>query len=60
AIVRHQPLSYTTHPHHISDVSAIAHEVSHSWKIALAWATVSLPMAWGMWITLQKALLLFK
>jgi pterin-4a-carbinolamine dehydratase len=49
-----------THEHFVSDIAAIAHEISHSGKIALAWAAVSIPMAWGMWITLQKALLLFK
>jgi MFS family permease len=27
---------------------------------ALAWAAVGLPMAWGVWVTLEKALLLFR
>jgi len=28
--------------------------------IALAWAAVGIPLAWGMWITLQKAFILFR
>ena len=26
---------------------------------ALAWAVVGIPLAWGVWITLQKAFVLF-
>jgi hypothetical protein len=26
----------------------------------LAWATVGIPLAWGIWITLAKALVLFQ
>jgi hypothetical protein len=26
----------------------------------LAWAAVGIPLAWGIWITLQKALVLFQ
>jgi len=59
-VAEEKKIADDTHEHFVSDVAAIAHEVSHSWKIALAWAAVSIPMAWGMWITLQKALLLFK
>ena len=60
AVAAEKKLADDTHEHFVSDVTAIAHEVSHSWKIALAWAAVSLPMAWGIWITLQKRMLLFK
>ncbi len=60
AVAAEKKLADDTHEHFVSDVTAIAHEVSHSWKIALAWAAVSLPMAWGIWITLQKTMLLFK
>ena len=28
--------------------------------VLLAWAVVGLPLAWGVWITLQKALVLFQ
>ena len=59
-VAEEKKIADDTHEHFVSDVTALAHEVSHSGKIALAWAAVSIPMAWGMWITLQKALLLFK
>ena len=29
-------------------------------KAVLAWAAVGIPLAWGIWITLEKALVLFK
>jgi hypothetical protein len=29
-------------------------------KALLAWAAVGLPLAWGIWITLEQALVLFK
>jgi len=29
-------------------------------KALLAWAAVGMPLAWGIWITLEKALVLFK
>ena len=29
-------------------------------RAALAWAVVGLPIAWGVWITLSKAFILFK
>jgi MFS family permease len=32
----------------------------NTWLIPLAWAAVWIPIAWGVWITLQKAVLLFK
>jgi hypothetical protein len=36
--------------------------VSHSpaWLVALAWLAVGIPIAWGVWITLEKAWILFK
>jgi hypothetical protein len=27
--------------------------------VVLAWAVVGIPLAWGVWITLQKAFVLF-
>jgi MFS family permease len=30
------------------------------WLIALAWLAVWIPLGWGIWVTLQKAVLLFK
>ena len=29
-------------------------------RALLAWAAVGIPLAWGIWITLEKALVLFK
>ena len=49
-----------THVHFGKDAQALASEVSHSGKVALAWAAVGIPLAWGIWITLQKAIVLFK
>ena len=30
-------------------------EPSPGWLVTLAWLAVGIPMAWGMWMTLQKA-----
>jgi hypothetical protein len=30
------------------------------WLISLAWLAVWIPLGWGIWVTLQKAVLLFK
>jgi MFS family permease len=49
-----------THEHFIKDVEALASEASHSGKVALAWLAVGIPLAWGIWMTVQKAVLLFK
>jgi MFS family permease len=48
------------HQHFGADVSALAVEVSHSWKVTLAWMAVWIPLAWGIWITVQKTIVLFK
>ncbi|BCK86448.1 hypothetical protein MIZ01_0204 [Sideroxyarcus emersonii] len=53
-------LANDTHQHFAEDVSALAHEASHSWKVALAWLAVWIPLGWGIWMTLQKAAVLFK
>jgi hypothetical protein len=31
-----------------------------SWLVAVAWLAVWIPLCWGIWVTLQKAVLLFK
>ena len=49
-----------THQHFGSDVAALAKQASHSWLVTLAWAAVWIPLGWGIWQTLQKALILFK
>jgi hypothetical protein len=48
------------HQHFGADVSALAVEVSHSWKVTLAWMAVWIPLAWGIWMTVQKTIVLFK
>ena len=49
-----------THQHFGSDIAALAEQASHSWLVTLAWAAVWIPLGWGIWQTLQKALILFK
>jgi MFS family permease len=53
-------LADDTHQHFVADVEALAGEVSHSGKVLLAWTAVWLPLGWGIWMTLQKAVILFK
>jgi hypothetical protein len=46
-----------------SRAEAVASAVASSGfdiKPLLAWAAVGIPLAWGIWITLEKALVLFK
>jgi hypothetical protein len=31
-----------------------------TWLIPLAWMAVWIPLCWGIWVTLQKVVLLFK
>lgn len=49
-----------THQHFVRDVEALAHEASHSGMVFLAWLAVWIPLGWGIWMTLQKAVILFK
>ncbi len=49
-----------THQHFVQDVEALAKEASHSGKVFLAWTAVWIPLGWGIWMTLQKAVLLFR
>lgn len=49
-----------THQHFGADVAALAKQASHSWLVTLAWPAVWIPLGWGIWQTLQKALILFK
>ncbi len=49
-----------THQHFGSDVSALAVEVKHSWTVTLAWMAVWIPLGWGIWMTVQKTIVLFK
>jgi MFS family permease len=49
-----------THQHFVKDVEALAHEASHNVTVFLAWLAVWIPLGWGIWMTLQKAAVLFK
>jgi MFS family permease len=40
-------------------VSAELASARNAWLIPLAWAAVWIPIGWGVWVTLQKAALLF-
>jgi len=53
-------LSDDTHQHFVKDVEALAEEVTHNSKVFLAWLAVWIPLGWGIWMTLQKAVILFK
>jgi len=53
-------LANDTHVHFAQDIKAVAEELTHSRKVALAWLAVAIPLAWGVWVTLQKAVLLFR
>jgi MFS family permease len=53
-------LADDTHEHFVKDVEAIAEEASHNLKVFLAWLAVWIPMGWGIWMTVQKAAILFK
>jgi hypothetical protein len=55
-----QKLANDTHQHFVADVGALAHEASHNGKVFLAWLAVWIPLGWGIWMTLQKAAVLFK
>jgi hypothetical protein len=35
-------------------------EAQATWLVPVAWLAVWLPLGWGIWVTLQKAVLLFK
>jgi hypothetical protein len=37
-----------------------AGEAQASWLVPVAWLAVWIPLGWGIWVTLQKAVLLFK
>jgi hypothetical protein len=32
---------------------------TRGWHVAAAWMAVGVPIAWGVWVTLQKAVVLF-
>jgi len=40
--------------------AATAGSAAHLLPVLLAWGAVGLPLAWGVWVTLQKAVVLFR
>ena len=59
-LTEEKKLADDTHQHFGADVSALADEASHTWKVTLAWMAVWIPLGWGIWMTLQKTIVLFK
>jgi MFS family permease len=53
-------LSDDTHQHFVDDVKGLAKEASHSGIVLLAWLAIWIPLGWGVWVTLQKAVVLFR
>jgi hypothetical protein len=39
----------------IQDIGGGSSEPSPTWLVVAAWLAVGIPMAWGVWMTLQKA-----
>ena len=40
-------------------VAAAAAIATPTWLVAVAWAAVGIPIAWGVWVTVQKASVIF-
>jgi MFS family permease len=59
-LAEEKSIADNTHQHFAADVTALASEVRHSWIVALAWLAVWIPLGWGLWMTFQKAAVLFK
>jgi MFS family permease len=53
-------LADDTHQHFVDDVEVLAKEASHSSTVLLAWLAIWIPLGWGVWMTLQKAVVLFR
>ena len=53
-------LADDTHQHFVDDVKGLAHEASHSGIVLLTWLAIWIPLGWGVWVTLQKAVVLFR
>jgi hypothetical protein len=43
-----------------ASVATGAGEAQATWLVPVAWLLVWVPLGWGIWVTLQKAVLLFK
>jgi len=53
-------LADDTHQHFVDDVGVLAKEASHSGRVLLTWLAIWIPLGWGVWMTLQKAVVLFR
>ena len=49
-----------THQHFVDDVEVLAKEATHSGQVLLAWLAIWIPLGGGVWVTLQKAVALFR
>jgi MFS family permease len=56
-----QPVSVAAGPTGHSTQSTVipADTGARDWRLAAAWSAVGIPIAWGVWVTLQKAVVLF-
>ena len=59
-LAEEKKLADDTHQHVAADVAALAGAVRQSWLVPLTWSAVWVPIAWGVWITLQKVAVMFR
>jgi hypothetical protein len=59
-MLEEKKIADNTHQHFVEDVTALAVEVRHSWTVTFAWMAVWIPLGWGIWMTVQKTIILFK
>jgi MFS family permease len=59
-LAEEKQIADNTHQHFVDDVSALAGEVRGSWAVTLAWMAVWIPLGWGIWMTVQKTIVLFQ
>ncbi len=53
-------LAHENQHHFVENVETLAHEATHNGKVFLAWLAIGIPLSWGVWMTVQKAAILFK
>ncbi len=53
-------LAADTHQHFVDDLKGPAMEASHAGVVLLTWLAIWIPLGWGIWVTLQKAVVLFR
>jgi MFS family permease len=57
---KEEELAHESRHHFVANVETLAHEATHNGKVFLAWLVIGIPLVWGIWMTLQKAVILFK